>query len=338
MNVTRHRALAVKCGLFGLIGLVLLTLLYNTLTHGVGGPTRGYTAVFSDVSGLRVGDPVRVAGVEVGRVTDIRVDGKDARIRFSLADAQPITSTSGLVLRYQNLIGQRFLAVVPGTVAGDPLPEGSTIPIARTSPGFDLTALLNGFRPLFQVLKPSDINTLSESIVQVLQGEGGTVGNLLRHTSELTSYLADRDRLFSQVAAGLTPVLLEIAQNGSAMQGTIRDLASLTTGLARDRFTFGRSLDGLEQAVGRTSSLVTQLRPHLREDLTLLALVTRMYATHSKQYGRSFTHFGDVLADLGRSTSYRTAVNTLICNFTLDVGGAKVPVGTSQDRHSEVCR
>ena len=79
-------------------------------------------------------------------------------------------------IKYRNLVGQRYVALDQGAGDLDPmLPPGGTIPLDRTTPALDLTALFNGFKPLFQALSPDDVNQLSGEIIQVLQGEGGTV-------------------------------------------------------------------------------------------------------------------------------------------------------------------
>ena len=60
--------------------------------------------------------------------------------------------------------------------------------------------LFNGFKPLFQALSPADINQLSYEIVQVFQGEGGTLESLLGHTASVTNTLADRDQVISDLS------------------------------------------------------------------------------------------------------------------------------------------
>jgi len=336
--VAGSRKVATKCVAFAVLSIVLLTLLYNTMVDQPNGDVIAYRAKFVEVSGLRTGDDVRVAGVKVGTVERVEVDGDRAVVTLVVQRSHALTDTTGLVLRYQNLIGQRYLAVVPGKATGARLGSGATIPIQRTSPGFDLTALLNGFRPLFAVLQPADINALSESVIKVLQGEGGTVAGLLQETTELTNYLADRGDLFHQVAANLTPVLKEVSGNGQVLQDTVHQLALLTTGLAKDRRTFGSSIDELAELLGRTNSLVTEVRAPLRRDIALLRRVARLYAANSEKYGQSFAYFGSVLETLGRTTSYRSAINTLMCQITLRSGDADLRVGTANDRHSEVCR
>jgi phospholipid/cholesterol/gamma-HCH transport system substrate-binding protein len=331
------RVIAAKFFVFAAVASMMLVLLHNTMVDDVDGDTARYHALFTEVSGLREGDDVRIAGVKVGRVQEIGVVGDRAEIGFTVSREHALTSTTGLVLRYQNLIGQRYLAVLPGSEQGERIEPGATIPVERTSPGFDLTALLNGFRPLFQVLQPADVNALSESIVKVLQGEGGTVAGLLRETSRLTSFLADRDQLFHDLAANLTPVLEEVSGNGELLADTVRELSALTRGLARDRGTFAGALDQLEILLGRTDAMVSELRAPMRRDIRALRAVLRTYAGHSEEYGASFAHVGSVFEILGRVASYRSGINTLFCTTTLSAEGVEVPVGPS-GRASEVCR
>ena len=200
-------AIGIKFAAFVAASLVLLLLLVNTMLNGLGEDSRGFDAEFVDVSGLRVGDDVKVAGVRVGRVAEIDVTDEGALVGFELSDDQPILSTTRVVMRYQNLLGQRYLALVQDDDRGGELEAGTSIPTSMTDPGFDLTALLNGFRPLFEVLQPEDVNRLATSMVQVLQGEGGTVEQLLQQTTELTGFLTERDELYGAVLTNLTPVL-----------------------------------------------------------------------------------------------------------------------------------
>lgn len=332
------RIVAAKFMAFAAVSLVLLALLYNTMAGGVGGKQTPYKAVFVDVNGLRSGDDIRVAGVKVGEVTSISVVNGMARIGFDVLDDHLPSTTTGLVLRYQNLIGQRYVAMVPGKKPGSALGRGATVPAARTSPGFDLTALLNGFRPLFQVLKPADVNALSASIIKVLQGEGGTVAGLLQQTAELTNYVADRDQLFHEVAVNLTPLLQQISGDGSQIASTVSDLTQLTSGLAKDKNTLGGSLDGLEAVLGQTDATVREIRAPLTDDIEKLREVVGLYAAHSDAYGASFVHFGSLLDALGRTASYHGGLTMLMCNISLALDKVTVPVGVPNGKNSEVCR
>ena len=170
---------------FAVVTLLATGLLAATIANigGVGGTQ--YKARFTDVTGLNVGDDVRVAGVKVGQVSAIDlVDRRLAEVSISVSTPQPLPATSTALVRYRNIVGQRYIALDRG--AGSPtaaMQPGETIPLERTKPALDLTVLFNGFKPLFQALKPEDVNQLSFEIVKVFQGEGGTVESLLARTA-----------------------------------------------------------------------------------------------------------------------------------------------------------
>jgi phospholipid/cholesterol/gamma-HCH transport system substrate-binding protein len=179
----------VTAALFGVLALTIHPLRF--------GDHQTVKALFTNVSGLAVGDDVRAAGVKVGRVSDIAISQRTrALVTLELRDPPPLTTATGAVIRYRNLIGQRYVALTQGTPSDDgsvaappsgtPLADGATIPLARTKPALDLDVLWGGFKPLFAALSPKDVNELSGEIIQVLQGEGGTIDSLLAHTASLT--------------------------------------------------------------------------------------------------------------------------------------------------------
>ena len=110
------------------------------------------------------------------------------------------------------------------------------------------------------MLQPKDVNQLAQSLVQVLQGEGGTVESLLQQTARLTNFIADRDDVIGEVLTEPAPVLDNLAGQGTELKGTVQELRGLMTGLARDRKSIGRSIDGVGELVGATSDLLREAR------------------------------------------------------------------------------
>jgi phospholipid/cholesterol/gamma-HCH transport system substrate-binding protein len=337
--MTGLRTILVKFAAFAVASLLLLALLVNTMSNGLGGDSRSYDAVFADVNGLRSGDDVKVAGVRVGRVTGIEVDGDGARVSFELAETQPILDTTKIVMRYQNLLGQRYLGLVQTGTRGAPLESGATVPLERTSPGFDLTELLNGFRPLFEVLQPADVNKLATSMVKVLQGEGGTVETLLQQTTELTNFVADRDDVYGDVLTNLTPVLNDLAGQGTEFTATVKELRDLMTGLARDRRAIGSSIDGVSQLIGSTSDLLKDAREPAVASIREFVKVADMVARTRKELNAALKAFGVIFDGLGRAGSYESALNVYPCSFILVVGPAlEVNPAGDNGPWSKVCR
>lgn len=337
--IAGFRAILVKFALFAGIAGLLGYIIVNTMVHGLSGPVNGYEAEFSDVAGLRVGDDVRVAGVRVGRVQSIAIAAGGAEVGFDLIDEQPLLDNTKIVMRYQNLLGQRYLALVQEQKRGAELKPGATVPLARTSPGFDLTELLNGFRPLFEALRPADVNKLATSVVQVLQGEGGTVASLLEQTADLTGFLADRDELVGKVVDNLTPVLTDLAAQGSQFSGTVIELRRLVTGLARDRKSIGTSIESMGQLVGATSDLLSDLRAPAIAAVSRFNAVMELFLSRESDFVKALGSFGDAISALGRATSYRNGVNLYVCSLILDLGIGKLNLnGGENGPWSEVCR
>lgn len=337
--IAGFKAIVVKFGIFTLISLLLGYLIVNTMLNGLNGDTRTFHAQFTDVAGLRTGDDIRVAGVRVGRVQNIEIKSHGADVTFDLLAKQPLLANTTMVMRYQNLLGQRYLALVQGPERGAPLKAGATVPLARTSPGFDLTELLNGFRPLFEALRPDDVNKLATSVVKVLQGEGGTVQSLLAQTAQLTDFLADRDAVFGQVVDNLTPVLVDLAGQGTELRGTVVELKELMQGLAKDRASIGASIDGMSELIGSTADLLKEIRVPTDQAVQRFRGVMTLFLANKEAFVRAISSFGATLAALGRATSYRSQVNLYLCSMILKVGKSEINLnGTDNGPWSEVCR
>ncbi|MGO4257289.1 MCE family protein [Marmoricola sp. RAF53] len=337
--IAGYRSIVVKFTVFAVVAILLGVLLVNTMLNGLNGSTHSYRADFTDVAGLRAGDDMRVAGVRVGRVQGIKITDQGAQVTFDLVKDQPILDTTRIVMRYQNLLGQRYLALVQGPEQGAALDDGATVPLSRTSPGFDLTELLNGFRPLFEALRPDDVNALAGSLVKVLQGEGGTVDQLLQQTSRLTNFLADRDQVVGEVLTNLTPVLSNIAGQGDELKATVVELRALMTGLARDRKSIGASIDGVSQLIGSTSQLLQEARVPTVAAVGKFHSTMSLFLANKQQFVQAISSFGATLAALGRASSYQTSVNLYLCSVAIDLAGLKTNLnGTENGPWSEVCR
>ena len=231
----------IKLGVFAAITIVATTLLAVTISNVNFNGAPGYTARFTDVTALNEGDDNRIAGVRVGQVDEIRVvDRRLAEVEFSLEGDRTLPASVTATIKYRNLVGQRYVSLEHGVGDASALRPGDVIPLERTKPALDLTVLFNGFKPLFQALNPDDVNKLSNEIIQVLQGEGGTIDSLLRHTASLTSTLASRDQVIGEVITNLHARRVVVRGDG-------RDLIGERLGIHRSNMTTLMRRDGVEK-------------------------------------------------------------------------------------------
>ncbi|MEU9442820.1 MCE family protein [Streptomyces sp. NPDC048304] len=307
----------VKFSLFALVTIAATALLAATIVNISFTPKDTYHAVFTDVTGLETGDDIRVAGVRVGEVEGIRIKDRTlAEVTFTVDADRPLLAGTHAVVRYRNLVGQRYIALTegPGDVTAR-LRPGGTIPLSRTQPALDLNALLNGFKPLFAALSPSDVNQLATEIVQTLQGEGGTVNSLLAHTASLTTTLADRDKLIGSVVDNLNTVLATLDKRGSRFSDLLTQLRRVVSGLSADRKPIGESLVSIGDLTDVTSGLLKDARPPLKDDIAGLGDLTGTLNKNQNTVEGVLKRLPNKLNKLTGTASYGSWFNFYLCDF-----------------------
>ncbi|MDN3296557.1 MlaD family protein [Streptomyces ficellus] len=305
-----------KFSLFAVVTILATTLLAATIVSISFTPEDTYKAVFSDVTSLEEGDDIRVAGVRVGEVEHIAIKDRTlAEVTFTVSRDRPLLATTGAVIRYRSLVGQRYIALTEGAGDGTRLPPGGTIPLSRTQPALDLNALLNGFKPLFAALSPKDVNQLATEIIKTLQGEGGTVNSLLAHTASLTTTLADRDQLIGSVIDNLNTVLATLDKRGARFSGLIQQLQRVISGLSADRKPIGESLVNIGNLTAATSGLLEDARPPLKADIAELTELTGTLNENEKTVEGVLKRLPNKLNKLTRTASYGSWFNFYLCDF-----------------------
>ncbi|QNI07690.1 MCE family protein [Mycobacterium kubicae] len=225
-----------------------------------------YHAVFTNISGLKSGNFVRIAGVEVGKVGDLTLN-RDGTVHIDFAVDRGVRLTEGTkaVVRYENLIGDRYLALEDGPGPPRRLAPGATIPLARTSPALDVDALIGGFRPLFRALDPDQVNALSGQLLRVFQGQGGTLASVLAQASVLTSTLAGRGQLISELITNLNTVLHTFATRDHEFSDGLDKLAQFVDGLAQRKDDIATGLAYVNAAAGSITDLLSQSRQPIKD-------------------------------------------------------------------------
>ena len=316
---------AIKLGIFTLVSVIVTGMLV-VIMGGFGlGSQSEYKAVFSSASELTAGDQVRIAGVVVGKVKDVKIHHRtEAMVTFKVKDGVPLTQDSRASIRFLNLIGDRYMSLSQGKEGAPRLKPGSTLQLDRTTPALNLTELFQGFQPLFAALRPEDVNKLSLNLIQVLQGEGGTVQELLSNTASLTNTLADRDELIGDVITNLSTLMTTVDDHHQQLDELITSMRSWFGDLAKDREVIGGSLTNISRVTESVADLLTEGRPLLKKDVAQLRrLFTILAKPQNKAYlDETLDLLPKMLAKQTRIGVYGSWYNYYLCEFH---GGVVLP-------------
>jgi len=284
------------------------------------GSTNGYSAVFADASRLKSGDTVRVAGIRVGTVDSVSLrPDKTALVKFDADRDIVLTTGTKAAVRYLNLVGDRYLELLDGPGSTRILPPGSQLPIDRTAPALDLDLLLGGLKPVIQGLNAQDVNALSESLLQVLQGQGGTLRSLLSETSSFTNALADNSQVVQQLIDNLNTVLNTLAKDGDKFSGTVDRLQRFVTGLAEDRDPIGAAIESLDNGTASLADLLGNARPPLAGTVDQLNRLAPLLDQHKDRLDTALVKAPENYRKLVRLGSYGSFFNYYICGLSLRV-------------------
>ena len=262
----KYRGPLIGLSLFMVVAVTVTWLVYVTLRRDVAGSTVPYSAMITDVFGLREGDDVRMAGVRVGRVEKIELEGNLAKVSFVVQSDQQVLGTTVASVTYQNIVGQRYLGLSLGKL-GEPgvLPAGSTIPVERTDPSFDVGTLLNGYEPLFSVLNPRDADNLTKGVIQSLQGDEGSIAMLVDRTAKLTDSFAGRDEELSQVITNLNTVADNLARHNDSLDKVITQARDMVSTFDAHRPELVSSMGSITRVVRQLSTISDEVYPSLND-------------------------------------------------------------------------
>ncbi|TCJ93134.1 MCE family protein [Nocardia alba] len=333
---------------FGLIVFVVLSLgatftIWSTLRRSVPGDTHRYSATFADVLGLRVGDDVRIAGVRVGRVDAIElVDRRHAEVTLAVQTRQHLSTTTSAAIRYHNLIGQRYVALAAGASVGEPLPDGGSIPLERTESSFDVSTMLSGFEPLFSLLQPDDVNSLSETLVQALQGDGVSLSALITQAAALATTFGERDEILGAVITALSDVIGSLAHRSGELETLITQSRALVTGLYEQGAQLSGAVAGIAESTTKLTDLIGQVAPGMALAQQQASSGVDLLLSNGARLDQSAIELPLVLAGLARISGNGTYFTTYVCSLDVSLWGVLFPRGlfsqVGGDSHSEVCR
>lgn len=311
---------AIKLGVFCAVMLLLTGALFAIFGQYRTGSSNDYSAVFTDVSSLKTGDSVRVSGIRVGTVHDVSLR-PDNTVVVSFDASTDIVLTTGTkaAVRYLNLVGDRYLELLDGPGSTRVAGPGSEIPAERTEPALDLDLLLGGLKPVIRGLNPDDVNALTNSLIQILQGQSGNVESLFAKTASFTTAIADNGQIVRELIDNLNAVMATVAKDGDNFSGAVDRLEKLITGLATDRDPIGEAITALDSGTASLVDLMTQARPPLAGSIDQLNRVAPLLEKDKPLLDISLQKLPQNYKKLVRLGAYGSFLNQYLCGISVRV-------------------
>jgi phospholipid/cholesterol/gamma-HCH transport system substrate-binding protein len=233
------------------------------------------SAEFTDATGVLQGDVVKAAGVTIGRVGAIEIDQGVAVVTMTINEGTEIPAGVGAEIRFRNLVGQRMITLVSGPDdAGVGLLEpDDVIPLERTAPAFDLSALFNGLRPLIRSTNPADINLVSRELVKALRGRGDEVEAILGNTAALSETLASKDEEIGVLLDSVNQVAGDLASRDAQLRTTLGSLNDFLGDLAASKDDLSAALLTLDDAATRFNRIIEKNDENIEVELEDLATI-----------------------------------------------------------------
>lgn len=279
------------------------------------------SAEFTDATGILNGDPVKIAGVPVGKVTSFKVEEGEAVVEMEIEGDVEIPTNSTFDIKFLNLLGQRVINVLPAETPGTEVyGDGDTVPVTQTNPALDLSVVFNNLRPLIQSTNPEDINTVARTVLQVFKGNEGDLKAILGNLGNLAETLSGRDQRLGRLISDLDELTQILNQRSSNIRTGLRRFTEFMEALADVTPRIERVVDQLNTASTKFGGVVARNRSNLDQELADLKTLLDIVNDELGPLDRVAKNLKEVLLATARSQGYGRWWNLYVVNLCPEPG------------------
>ena len=303
----------IAVGLVGLaiLGLIALAVFFSSDLPVIGGGT-GYTAFFTEAAGLQTGNPVRIAGVTVGRVTGVSLAGDRVLVAFKVKDAW-VGDASTVGIDIQTVLGDKYLALDPlGRAAQNP---GQTIPAARTTSPYDVTQAFGGLSQDINQINTRELAKSLETIAVTFRNSPPFVHTAIRGLADLSRSIASRDTQITSLLAGTRKVTGQLSSQDSRFKSLLTDGNLLLAELKERQEAVHALLTGTQALGVQLSGLVSDDNATLGPALHALSQVTAVLQANQNNLARALSLTGPYYRLLGNALGNGRFFDVYICGL-----------------------
>lgn len=314
----------------GAASLVILLLLtaasLNIRDLPLIGQGATYTARFSESAGVQPDDDVRIAGIRIGTVTDLTLEGNDVVVSFKAPDAW-IGDRTSAAIEIKTVLGQKYIALEP---AGDrPLDPDQGIPRSRTRSPFDV---IQAFSQLSTTVEDIDTNQLAQSLgvlSETLDGAAGPVRGALDGLSRLSRTISSRDQELARLLSNTRTTTQVLADRDAEVERLINDGNLLLRELRARKAAIDNLLNGTIALAAQLRGLVADNEATLRPTLESLDGVLRTLEENSANLENGLRLLSPFIRVFGNVVGNGRWFDAYICNLDPPLVDQRCEPGTA---------
>ena len=274
MKPFRERNLVV-IGLLGFTAIALLLLAaFRADRLPIIGAGDTYKASFAEIGGLKEGNEVRVAGVAVGNVRGIELEGDHVDVTFKLDKGTELGKDTGAAIKVRTLLGAEFLALTPAGTGE--LEKGATIPLTRTVPPYNVVEAFSDLSTTTDELDVDQVSEALEALAEVAARTPKEFRGAIKGVSDLSANLAARDQQVNTLLVNLKRVSTVLNATGPDLERLFKDATVLFDAISARRAAVHRLLVSTTAISRELRALVKDVKSDLKPALQQLEKATDM--------------------------------------------------------------
>src|SRR3954469_3658595 len=298
---------------------VAITLAMMAIAYVVGGVKifhRSYTvkAVFSDASDVAPGDPVRVAGVDVGKVSSVQREPHSVRMALEINKGVKLSQGITASIRLRTLLGKKFVDIAdPGS--GPTIAAGTVVPETRTKPATDVDQVITAFRGSVQRTDVAAVNSVMQEFDKVMAGRAGDVSRLLQGLSSLSTNLAGRKGDIDRLIAASDQLSKAVDDRRVPLGPSLDGMATALDALSARRQQLTELIDGVKGLSDHLAPLIQRNQGTLDKTLSDLIEVTQVLNDKKDRINIALDQLPDDIHGLRKATKQGPWINVYTIGF-----------------------
>jgi phospholipid/cholesterol/gamma-HCH transport system substrate-binding protein len=289
---------------------VLCLLTFNAASLPIIGGGKVYSAQFAEAGGLKEGNEVRVAGVKVGKVTDISLEGAVVTVKFR-AKVDELGDQTTASVKVKTMLGQKFLAVDP---LGSKQLDGP-IPLARTTTPYDVNEAFSDLSDSIETIDTGQLEASFTALSDAFRNTPESVRTMVTGLTDLSRTISSRDDELTKLFDATSDVSKTLKDRNAEFAKIITDGSSLLDELEQRRDTVAKMLDGTARLGVQLQGLVKDNEKALRPALAKLDDVSRILQDNQDNLDAALKRLGPYYRVLSSALGNGKWTDAYVCGL-----------------------